>query len=552
MSEKVIGTKPCSKCGDEFTITNQDRTFYAKLDVPDPTHCPVCRNKRRMMWRNDRTFYKRKCDMTGKSMISIYPKDAPFPVYHPEQWYSDKWDPMDYGQDFDFDRPFFEQFKELLLKVPHLGIDIVNCENSFYCNYCGDDKNCYLDIAGEGNEDCYFNLFTKFSKDTADCTFVYNCELCYESINCYNCHNVRYSMYLDNCNDCAFCYDMKGCSDCLFSYNLRHKKYHIFNQEYSKEDYEKKLAELQFGSFQALQVEIKMWQDMMKQAIHRDMYNLNSENCTGNNIKNSKNCHDAYNVVNCEDSKFLYDVLDAKDCYDMNYSLYKPEVAYDIISTLSMRFSAFCMASHYCNNSFYCDTCNNSSNLFGCTALNQKKYCILNKQYTKEEYEKMVEKIKEHMKKTGEWGEFFPVEISPYGYNETVANEYCPLTKEEAGKKGYPWKNLEMAGYKLQKYEIPDYIDDVSDGITDEVLACSSCMKNFKIITQELGFYRKMKLPISRKCPDCRHRDRMERRHPRNLWMRQCVRCNKEIQTPYTPKRSEKIYCEECYLKTVY
>ncbi len=125
--EKIVSTKSCIKCGDQFTITDCDFEFYQKLDVPEPTHCPVCRNKRRMVWRNDRTFYKRKCDMTGDLMISIYPEDAPFPVYHPEAWYSDKWNPMEFGRDYDFSKSFFEQYHELFLKVPRLGIDIVNC-----------------------------------------------------------------------------------------------------------------------------------------------------------------------------------------------------------------------------------------------------------------------------------------------------------------------------------------------------------------------------------------------------------------------------------------
>ena len=35
-----------------------------------------------------------------------------------------------------FGKPFFEQFHELSLKVPRIGIDLVNCENSDFCNYC--------------------------------------------------------------------------------------------------------------------------------------------------------------------------------------------------------------------------------------------------------------------------------------------------------------------------------------------------------------------------------------------------------------------------------
>jgi hypothetical protein len=52
----------------------------------------------------------------------------------------------------------------------------------------------------------------------------------------------------------------------------------------------------------------------------------------------------------------------------------------------------------------------------------------LNKQYTKEEYEKLLPKIIAHMKKTGEWGEFFPISISPFNYEETPAMDYYPLT----------------------------------------------------------------------------------------------------------------------------
>ncbi|HRI36281.1 MAG TPA: hypothetical protein PK765_04380 [bacterium] len=64
--------------------------------------------------------------------------------------------------------------------------------------------------------------------------------------------------------------------------------------------------------------------------------------------------------------------------------------------------------------------------------MNDKSYCILNKQYTEEEYNTLVPKIIAHMRETGEWGEFFSPNLSPFGYNETVAMEYFPLTKEQA------------------------------------------------------------------------------------------------------------------------
>ncbi|MDP2624869.1 MAG: hypothetical protein Q8P27_01655, partial [Candidatus Peregrinibacteria bacterium] len=339
--------KSCPQCQTNFTIAQQDTKLHKQLEVDSPTLCPDCRHQRRLTWRNDRVFYIRNCDKTQQPFISTYAPEKPFTVYHPDAWWSDDWDATEYGQDINFNRPFFEQFAELLKKVPRLGIDLVNCENSYYSNYCGDAKNCYLDIAGEGNEDCYFNLFTKHSKDCADTTFSYNSTLCYESIQTYNGYNLNFSMYCDETSDSSFCYDLKSSQKCIFSVNLRQKQHHIFNKPYSPEEYEQKLKEMDFGSYSKTQQALQQWTEFrQRETIYRDAYIVNCENSSGNNLKNCKNTHYAFNASNCEDSKYLYDVLDAKDCQDMNYSLYKPEVAYEMISTLQMKFSAFSLESH--------------------------------------------------------------------------------------------------------------------------------------------------------------------------------------------------------------
>lgn len=519
--------KTCLQCQSTFEVTDKDLAFYKKLDLTSPTLCPICRVKRRMAWRNDRSFYIRKCDRSNETFVSIYPEKTEFPVYKPSQWYKDDWDPRKYGQEIDFKRPFFEQWNELKNKVPRLGIDIVHCENSEYCNYCGDDKNCYLDIAGEANEDCYYNLFTKFSKNCVDNTFVYHSELCYESLFCHQCHTIKYSMYLENCHDCNYCFDLKDCHNCTLCSNLRHKSYNILNKQYTKEEYAKKLEELE--SQKALTKD--NWKQLISKSIHRDMYNTQTENCTGDNIKNSKNCEEAYNVVNSWDCKFLYDVLDAKDCYDLNYSLYKPEVACELISTLNMRYSAFNMASHYCHNVFYCDQCNNSDYLFGCIAINRGHYCILNKQYTEEEYKKLFPKLITHMQKTGEWGEFFPAKYSPHRYDETVAQEYYPTQAKKQQTKTSPTEADPQKG----------------------IYICKTCSKKFKVIPQEAAFYKRLSIETPTSCPDCRHFERNKLRNPRNLRTGTCSKCKTKIQTTHPKESSPKtIYCEKCYLETLY
>ncbi len=160
------------------------------------------------------------------------------------------------------------------------------------------------------------------------------------------------------------------------------------------------------------------------------------------------------------------------------------------------------------------------------------------------------------MRKAGEWGEFFPVAISPFTYNESVAQEYFPLTREEVEEHGWKWKEEKDEMPKVSKVipaqKLPDSIEEVPDDILNWAIECEATKRPFKIIRQELDFYRKMRLPIPHFHPDERHRRRMALRNPRKLWKRSCAKCGKEIETTYAPERPEIVYCENCYLKEVY
>src|SRR3990167_1497216 len=95
-------SRTCQNCKTSFIIEPEDFAFYEKMQVPPPTWCPYCRLMRRLSWRNERTLYKRVCSMCGKSIIAMYSQDAAFPVYCRECWFSDAWDPLAYGREYDF------------------------------------------------------------------------------------------------------------------------------------------------------------------------------------------------------------------------------------------------------------------------------------------------------------------------------------------------------------------------------------------------------------------------------------------------------------------
>ena len=183
--------------------------------------------------------------------------------------------------------------------------------------------------------------------------------------------------------------------------------------------------------------------------------------------------------------------------------------------------SKFCFASHYSRDMEYCDKCNNCHNCFGCDGIQKGEYVIFNKKFVEKDYFELKNKIIVHMKKTGEYGEFFPIGSSGFKYEETIAQEY------------YPKKQIINKENKI----IPN------------LLVCLKCQKNFRIIQQEKDFYVQQNIPIPKICPECRHQRRNQRAGERTLYDRKCVKCDKKVNSTYEIRG---VYCEECYNKEIY
>jgi hypothetical protein len=545
--------KQCKQCKSQFEVTERDKEFYKKLDIPEPSMCPDCRMQRRFMFRNFFNLYHRKCDLTGKSILSMYDADAPFPVYEMKEWWSDKWDPLEYGFNIDFSKSVFEQIKILHETVPRMSISNINCENTEYCNFSFNSKNCYLVFGNVGNEDCCYGHIVWQSKDCFDCLYTYASEFCYQCTDCVNCNTLSFSLSCDNCSDSRFLVNCLGCRDCFGCVGLKEKQYHIFNKSHSKEEYEAKIKEFNSGDIKLIGIAQQRVKKLVGKEIVKHFHGFNCENVTGDYLYNCKNCFHSFDLKNCEDCSYCATLDRFNNSYDCNFSAPPNEWSYNALTSTGHHM----MMCHSCVNTsdlYYCDNCvAGTKDCFGCVGLKNKKYCIFNKQYAKEEYEKLLPKLIEQMRKEGTWGEFFPADFSPFAYTEAMCYEYFPLIKEKIEKNGWRWKDLDKKEeFKGKKYEIPDDIKDVSDEICDRVLVCEKTGRHYKIIPKELKFYRDFNLPIPRRCPDQRHKDRMALRNPRKLIDSKCARCQTAIKTTYTPDRPETVYCEECYLKEIY
>ena len=159
------------------------------------------------------------------------------------------------------------------------------------------------------------------------------------------------------------------------------------------------------------------------------------------------------------------------------------------------------------------------------------------------------------MRKAGEWGQFMPAQFSPHAYNETVAQEYFPLTQKAAEQKTFRWRQMaesKTSQATLPWSKVPDEIKDTSQEIGKEILQCQTSGKGYRLTEPELHFYKKMNLPVPRRSPQQRHLDRNARRAARKLWPSNCDKCGKTIYTAFDPGRNYRTYCEACYVRGIY
>ena len=568
-------TATCTSCKSPFVIESDDLIFYEKFGVPAPKMCFSCRSRLRLAFKNERSYYHRKCDKCGKETISMYSTNKPYTVWCYDCWFSDDWDAAEYAQDYDPSKPFLEQFAALWRAVPKVALIGVRNVNSEYVNISADNKECYMIVESSNNENCTHCYWIQQCHDCVDTSFAHRTELSYESDDCYSCYGLRYSKGCSDSRDSFFLLDCRGCSDCIGCMNLRNKKYCIFNEQLTKEEYEKAKNDMRLDTASGVAAVGKDFSDFVKTQPLRYAEIYNAPGSSGDYINNAKNCRYCFHCYESEDSKYGVHVWEgAKDCMDVDTAGRGAEHVYNAINSgINVSHyvgTAVCWSCAFMEYSYYCF---NSNHCFGSVGLRKKDYHILNKPYGKGEFEVLRGKIVAEMRGKGEYGEFFPPAISTFGYNESAAQEQFPLTKEVALALGFSWEDTPRGTFGKETIaweRVPDSIRDLGAlDPTKEVFLCTTCSKNYRIIPAELQFYKRLEIPLPRRCPDCRHERRFAARGPNQLFERSCScsgdgsagstyanasrhfhgngGCPNKFTTNHIPDYDGMVYCEQCY-----
>src|SRR3989344_5161493 len=392
----------CKNCGENFVIESEDFDFYKKLKVPPPTWCPDCRFVRKLTFINERSLYKRACGNCKKSIITMYGPETPFSSWCIKCHLSDMWDARDYGQEYNFSRPFFEQFKELKYSIPHraLAQNERNGDGCEYSNLCYTSKDVYLAFNVMTSEHIKYSwMVLKHNKNCLDSIIIKANDRGYELVQATSNYNSSFLVESDKCIDSHFLFDCSNCVSCCMSSNLRNKSYVFRNQQLTREEYLLAVEKMSLGTYSGQQSAKDEFKKLVGNSIHKFAQIKNCVNAVGDFIENSKNVYQCFGLRDGENCKNVFlGVSTIKDCQDVVFAgrmenLYEFALGGRQGSNLALSISC----GGGCHNMLYCDSCRASSDCFGCFGiLSKKQYCILNKQYTKEEYEKLVPKIIAH------------------------------------------------------------------------------------------------------------------------------------------------------------
>lgn len=561
----------CDECGTTFRIEEGDIEFLKKLRVCPPLQCPRCRSRRRLaMMANILQYYRKDCAAhPGEKAISQMDDAIPYKIYDNDFWWDpNAWDAVSFGRPYDPAASFEEQWKKLLLDVPHMAIERFNKSiiNSEYTADSFDVKNCYLSSSVGLSENISYSVWVAYGKDCLDCLHVDHIEYSYavtDSDHIYNCKYVRLS---DHCADSVFLFDCHNCENCFGCVNLRSKKYCFFNEQLGKEEYMEKMKTIDLGRRGTVVEYTRRFEEFISErGIYKALRMKNSPRAVGDDLKDCKDCIDVFSAASMkflltfyknENLRHSVDVLGASDSMDV--TLFGPgESSYNVLDGLQVNkitcgyFLENCLEMEYCYECVDCKYC------FGCSGLKKKKFCILNDQYAEEEYWKTVDEIKTKLAEMGTYGTFLPLRDSFFYYHDTYAYAMMPLSENEARAAGARWRkeeaNVDTRGMAaISAADVPDRIDDTGDDILQKAVLCEETGRPFKITPSELAFYRTFRIPVPVVHPQRRTLKRFGLRNfSFELYDTTCVHCGKEIRTSYDSAKNLRVYCENCYQQEV-
>ncbi len=567
LKDLVPHTRECrwsgkhGNCEEKFEITKEDIEFIKVFQVPPPNFCPTCRRMRRFVHMGFAQLFKRPCNAPqhDESMISIYSPECPFPVYDYKFFISDEFDPFIFAHDFvDSDSPYNELLAmRKTFPMPSFLNRDPSCINSEYSNGGKNTKNCYYVSGCFDTENVWYTNLSKSSREVMDSRAVNSSEYVYSVLNSSFIYKSSYIYFSKDCTDSIFLFDCRNCTNCFGCVNLRNAKYCVWNKQLSKKDYEDFIISITPLSRDFIRKSEEQFWHLVKSLPLNASRNLGSVDVSGVHLRKVKNAYNSTDCNNSEHIRYVDSGLSHNDSMDVLFSGGKSHHLYSTTNIGAQSSNVkFSVSSKFCIDCEYVFNSKNLTSCFMCFGLQNKSYCILNKQYTPDEYFELVDKIKCKMLSNSEYGDGLGIEFSAQAYNFSLAGLYFSLSDAEVRNLGgyvasEPESNMGSTKV-IRSDEVPQTIYEATNEVLSQAILCEVTGRPFRIVVTELEFYRRMGLPL----PTVHPIVRMKRKYVFSpigvMYKIDCAKCGMNFNSLFNPKDGYILYCEKCYQQEVY
>ncbi len=552
------GEQVCVLTGEKWNLPPAEIDIYKKFNVPPIEVSPNTLWKKMAYYDCGFQFWWNRHAETGKPVLSFHHPASGVRVLPDKEWHT-----KDFSDIFEMpelSQSFFEQLRKLELRVPLLAtFNRLEPENS-------------IALMSMGDRDSYFVFACKSERSffSGGAFGLVNASLVWLGSNISESHNILHSQRLHRCQfvreslDClnsSFLFDCRNCKNCFGVTNGRNREYVFFNEQLTKKEYQNRMAEIDLGKRSVVEIwSEKFEQLLLKKTVWPENFNVSTEQSSGDYLTNAVRCTECFSSDNnpVDDWRSAWVYGNSQGCA-YGWGLMDNTDVYMSVSCPNSNRTKFSYRSFRLDNCEYCLMCADCQDCFGCIGLKNKKFCILNHQYSEEEYFVRLDEIKTNMLSRGEYGSYLPVSLATTYVPEGGAVIYCGAAPEELEKIGglvFDPKDEGATGVDRltttprNREEIPDSIDDLTDDWLGVPIFDEKAKRTFSFFKPEVEHYRSLRI-----APPNTHFIRRLNELAMSGQLsafenRTCVKCQKEILvTKCNQYPNRNIFCRICYNK---
>lgn len=555
-------SRQCIRSGASFSVSPLEERLRSTLGAPAPLEHPRERARRLAAFNNYFNLYNGVCAATGEKLIQMFRPNSVHPVFSTPYWWSDSWDATSYGRPYDFSQHLFAQMRQLLNDVPQpaLSVNYATNEDCAFVNGMSFSKSCYLCFLCVHCQDCTYCSSTWRSSDCVDCSSTYDSELCYDCVFATKCYDLRHAFNCSHCSQSAFLRNCIGCHECFGCTNMRQARYCFFNEQLSESSYRDRMAEVRLDSRAATQRWEQEFLRFAKRFPQPAVRGASALDSTGDFLEHCVSAERCFDCSELEDAVNCFKVTNSKNCVDLYSWGAGSEYVFNSCRVGTTASHIWCCDLVYGGTAEmeYCYCCFGCQNCFGCVGLRSKQYCILNRQYSKDEYFDLRGRIIAQMSTAAEiragrgYGEFFPYELSLYPYIDSDAMLFYPLDAATASRLSIPWEHPTpdtSRAAESASAELPDSVQDMPGNISEQVFRCESSHRPFRLSTRELNIHQKLRIPLSSLHWKTRMEERAARINFPELHDRFSDLSGQPLQTSFPPGSDWTVWSREEYEK---